>query len=297
MTRIAFIGLGNMGAPMATNLVQAGHEVTVFDLSAEAVATLTQAGAAAADSAAAAARGAEIVITMLPAGHHVRQVYEGDDGLLAHLDSSTLAVDCSTIAPEEARAVAEQARQHSVPFVDAPVSGGVGGAKAGTLTFICGGESEAVERARPVLDDMGKAVFHAGPGGAGQVGKMCNNMLLGVLMIGTSEALNMAEANGLDPAVLSEIMKESSGNNWALQVYNPYPGVMEKAPASNGYQPGFMAELMAKDLGLAMHMAVNSGTATPMGALARSLYTTHAAQGNGKRDFSSILQFLKGGEL
>lgn len=294
MSRIAFIGLGNMGAPMATNLVNAGHEVTVFDLVPESVSALVEAGAAKAETAVAAADGAEIVITMLPAGRHVRQVYEGDDGLIARVSRDTLLVDCSTIAAEEARGVAESAAAAGLAFVDAPVSGGVGGARAGTLTFICGGEAAAVEQARPVLDVMGKAVFHAGPSGSGQVGKMCNNMLLGVLMIGTSEALNMARAHGLDPAVASEIMKASSGNNWALQVYNPYPGVMENAPASNGYQPGFMVDLIAKDLGLAMNMAVNSGTAAPMGALARSLYTTHSAQGNGRKDFSSILEFLRG---
>ncbi|WP_435103871.1 3-hydroxyisobutyrate dehydrogenase [Arhodomonas sp. AD133] len=297
MSRIAFIGLGNMGGPMAGNLLQAGHEVTVFDLVPEAVATLTDAGAKSADSAVAAAAGAEVVITMLPAGHHVRSVYMDGGGLLDNVSDDTLLVDCSTIAAEDARAVAEAARERGIAFVDAPVSGGVAGAKAGTLTFICGGDAQAVENARPVLEVMGKAVFHAGPSGAGQVGKMCNNMLLAVLMIGTSEALNLAEAHGLDPAVLSEVMKASSGSNWALQVYNPYPGVMEGAPASNGYRPGFMVDLMAKDLGLAMNMATATGTATPLGSVARNLYTTHSTHGNGQRDFSSILQFLKGGDF
>ncbi len=296
MSRIAFIGLGNMGGPMAGNLLQAGHEVTVFDLVPDAVAALTDAGAKSADSAVAAAAGAEIVITMLPAGHHVRSVYMDGGGLLDNVSDDTLLVDCSTIAAEDARAVAEAASERGIAFVDAPVSGGVAGAKAGTLTFICGGDAQAVEHARPVLDVMGKAVFHAGPSGAGQVGKMCNNMLLAVLMIGTSEALNLAEAHGLDPAVLSEVMKASSGSNWALQVYNPYPGVMDGAPASNGYRPGFMVDLMAKDLGLAMNMATATGTSTPLGSVARNLYTTHSAHGNGQRDFSSILQFLKGGD-
>ncbi|MGD8430253.1 MAG: 3-hydroxyisobutyrate dehydrogenase, partial [Ectothiorhodospiraceae bacterium] len=209
----------------------------------------------------------------------------------------TLLIDSSTIAAEEAREVAEAAREKGLPFLDAPVSGGVGGAKAGTLTFICGGESADVERARPILDVMGKNVFHAGPHGAGQVGKMCNNMLLGILMIGTSEALNLAESHGLDPKVVSEIMKASSGSNWALQVYNPYPGVMENVPSSNGYKGGFLVDLMAKDLGLAMNMAVGSGTSTPLGSMARAIYTTHSANGNGRLDFSSVLQFLKGGKL
>lgn len=297
MAKIAFIGLGNMGAPMAVNLVKAGHEVTVFDLVPAAVRQLTDEGAGKADSAAAAVAGAEVVISMLPAGRHVRDVYLGDGAVLENAGDGTLLIDCSTIAAEDARSVAGAATAQGLPFIDAPVSGGVGGARAGTLTFICGGEAEAVERARPILEVMGKAVFHAGPHGAGQVGKMCNNMLLGILMIGTSEALNLAEAHGLDPKVVSEIMKASSGGNWALQVYNPYPGVMENAPASNHYRGGFVVDLMAKDLALAMNMALASDTATPLGSMARSLYRTHSANGHGGRDFSSILQFLKGGTL
>ncbi|HKJ95454.1 MAG TPA: 3-hydroxyisobutyrate dehydrogenase [Gammaproteobacteria bacterium] len=297
MSKIAFIGLGNMGGPMAQNLIAAGHEVTVFDLVPEAMDELKAAGAAVADTAAAAVGGAEIVISMLPAGAHVRDLYAGNGRVLESAANGALLVDCSTIAAEDARAVADAARESGFDFIDAPVSGGVGGAKAGTLTFICGGDAAAVDRARPILEKMGKAVFHAGGHGAGQVGKMCNNMLLGILMIGTSEALNLAESHGLDPAVVSEIMKASSGNNWALQVYNPYPGVMDKAPASNGYQPGFMVDLMAKDLGLAMDMALTSGTSTPLGGMARALYTTHSAHGHGRLDFSSILPFLKGGEL
>lgn len=294
MSRIAFIGLGNMGGPMVLNLIGAGHEVAVFDLVADAMAEPAQAGARAADSAADAADGAEVVITMLPAGRHVHGLYLGDDGLIARVADGTLLVDCSTIAADDARTVAQAASERSLGFVDAPVSGGVGGAKAGTLTFICGGETDAVEGARPLLDAMGKAVFHAGPSGAGQVAKICNNMLLGVLMIGTSEALNLAAAHDLDPAVVSEIMKASSGNNWALQVYNPWPGVMENVPASNGYQGGFHAGLMNKDLGLALESALASGTSTPMGSLARALYNTHCEQGNADIDFSSIIRFLSG---
>lgn len=296
MKRIAFIGLGNMGAPMAGNLVRAGLPVTVYDLVPEAVATLAETGADTAESALAATREAQVVISMLPAGRHVLDLYTGADGLLARLAPDTLVIDASTIAPKEARSVADAAREAGVAFVDAPVSGGVGGARAGTLTFICGGEANAVARARPVLESMGKAVFHAGPAGAGQVAKMCNNMLLGVLMIGTSEALNLAEANGLDPSTVSEIMKSSSGNNWTLQVYNPAPGVMPEAPASNGYQGGFMVDLMVKDLTLAQSMAGATGTSTPLGGLARALFLANAAHGNGQRDFSSILPFLKGSD-
>lgn len=293
MATITFIGLGNMGGPMASNLLKAGHEVTVFDLSDEAVAALVSEGAKTADTAHEAARGAECVITMLPAGQHVETVYLGDDGLLASLPAGTLVIDSSTIAPETSRSVAEEARARNIPFVDAPVSGGVGGAKAGTLTFICGGPEEAYNQARPVLEAMGKNIFLAGDNGSGQVAKICNNMLLAILMAGTSEALALGVKNGLDPAVLSEIMKQSSGGNWALNVYNPWPGVMEGVPASREYQGGFLVNLMNKDLGLAFDNAVKNKAAIPMGSLARNLFTLHAGQGNGTLDFSSIQRLYK----
>ncbi|MBU2954237.1 3-hydroxyisobutyrate dehydrogenase [Marinobacter sp. F3R08] len=293
MAKITFIGLGNMGGPMASNLVKAGHEVTVFDLSKEAVATLVAEGAKTSDTAHEAASGAECVITMLPAGQHVEAVYLGDDGLLARLPAGTLVIDSSTIAPETARSVAEVARAKDIPFLDAPVSGGVGGAQAGTLTFICGGAEETFARARPILDAMGKNIFHAGDHGSGQVAKICNNMLLAILMAGTSEALALGVKNGLDPAVLSEIMKQSSGGNWALNVYNPWPGVMENAPASRNYEGGFLVNLMTKDLGLAFDNAVKNQASIPMGSLARNLFSLHAGQGNGTLDFSSIQRLYK----
>jgi len=293
MAKITFIGLGNMGAPMAANLLKAGHDVTVFDLSRPAVEALVAEGARTADSGKAAAEGAECVITMLPAGKHVEAVYLGDDGLLAALPAGTLVIDSSTIAPETARNVAEQAAERELAFIDAPVSGGVGGAKAGTLTFICGGDASTFEKAKPILEGMGKNIFHAGPHGAGQVAKICNNMLLAILMAGTSEALALGAKNGLDPAVLSEIMKQSSGGNWALNVYNPWPGVMEGVPASRDYQGGFLVNLMAKDLGLAFDNAVTNQASIPMGSLARNLFQLHAGQGNGELDFSSILRLYK----
>lgn len=293
MAKITFIGLGNMGGPMASNLVKAGHEVTVFDLSKDAVAALVSEGAKTADSAHEAANGAECVITMLPAGQHVEAVYLGDDGLLAKLPAGTLVIDSSTIAPETARGVAEVARAKDIPFLDAPVSGGVGGAKAGTLTFICGGSEEAFNKAKPILDAMGKNIFHAGDHGSGQVAKICNNMLLAILMSGTSEALALGVKNGLDPAVLSEIMKQSSGGNWALNVYNPWPGVMEGVPASRNYEGGFLVNLMTKDLGLAFDNAVKNQASIPMGSLARNLFQLHAGQGNGNLDFSSIQRLYK----
>jgi 3-hydroxyisobutyrate dehydrogenase len=293
MAKITFIGLGNMGGPMASNLVKAGHEVTVFDLSKDAVAALVSEGAKTADTAHEAANGAECVITMLPAGQHVEAVYLGDDGLLAKLPAGTLVIDSSTIAPETARGVAEVARAKDIPFLDAPVSGGVGGAKAGTLTFICGGSEEAFNKAKPILDAMGKNIFHAGDHGSGQVAKICNNMLLAILMSGTSEALALGVKNGLDPAVLSEIMKQSSGGNWALNVYNPWPGVMEGVPASRNYKGGFLVNLMTKDLGLAFDSAVKNQASIPMGSLARNLFQLHAGQGNGNLDFSSIQRLYK----
>lgn len=293
MANITFIGLGNMGGPMASNLVKAGHEVTVFDLSKDAVAALVSEGAKTADTAHQAANGAECVITMLPAGQHVEAVYLGDDGLLAKLPAGTLVIDSSTIAPETARGVAEVARAKDIPFLDAPVSGGVGGAKAGTLTFICGGAEEAFNQAKPILDAMGKNIFHAGDHGSGQVAKICNNMLLAILMAGTSEALALGVKNGLDPAVLSEIMKQSSGGNWALNVYNPWPGVMEGVPASRNYEGGFLVNLMTKDLGLAFDNAVKNQASIPMGSLARNLFQLHAGQGNGTLDFSSIQRLYK----
>lgn len=297
MTKIAFIGLGNMGAPMAHNLLKAGHELVAFDLVPEAMQRLVAEGASPADSAAHAVTDTAAVISMLPTGEHVRDLYLGAGQVLTSVHADTLLIDCSTIAAEDARTVAEAAVAHNLAFLDAPVSGGVAGAKAGTLTFIVGGEAQPLEAARPILEAMGRNVFHAGGHGAGQVGKLCNNMLLGVLMIGTCEALNLAVAHDLDPAIISEIMRSSSGNNWALQAYNPFPGLVEDAPAARGYEGGFAGDLMAKDLALAMNAALASGTPIPLGSMARSLYAMHCANGNGRRDFSSIIQFLQGGRL
>ncbi|QSX31142.1 MULTISPECIES: 3-hydroxyisobutyrate dehydrogenase [Shewanella] len=300
MTKIAFIGLGNMGGPMAANLIKAGHSLQVFDLMQSAMATLAQAGAKACDSAIEAATGVDVVITMLPAGKHVRGLYLGNgatQGLIEVVNPGTLLIDCSTIDAGSARTVAEAAAAKGLEFIDAPVSGGTAGAAAGTLTFICGGTDSAFERAKLVLANMGVNIFHAGGPGAGQVAKICNNMLLSVLMVGTSEALSLGMDNGLDPKVLSDIIKVSSGGNWTLEKYNPCPGVMENVPSSKGYQGGFMVDLMVKDLGLSQEAALASQSSTPMGALARSLYVSHARAGNGKRDFSSIFeQFAKSEE-
>ncbi len=289
---IGFIGLGNMGKPMALNLVKQGFTLTVFDLVEAPVQELAVAGATAAADVNTAITGVDLVITMLPSGQHVESLYLGENGIIAQLKHAPLIIDCSTISPESARKVASAAHEKGLTMLDAPVSGGTAGAAAGTLTFITGGDVAAMERARPVFEAMGKKLFHAGPSGAGQVAKIANNMLLAIHMIGTSEALNLGVQNGLDPKVLSEIMLNSSGKNWSLELYNPYPGVMEKAPASNDYQGGFMVDLMNKDLGLAMEAALKSHASTPLGALAKSLYEMHAHNGQGKRDFSSIIQIL-----
>lgn len=289
MSSIAFIGLGNMGAPMAQNLIKAGHALTVFDLVPATVRALTDAGARAAGSAAEAVAGAEIVITMLPASRHVEGLYLGAD-LLAHIQPPTLVIDCSTIAPDSARKVGAAAQARGLDMVDAPVSGGTGGAAAGTLTFIVGGTDLMLSRARPVLQQMGKNIFHAGPSGAGQVAKICNNMLLGILMAGTAEALALGVANGLDPKVLSGIIAKSSGRNWATELYNPWPEVMPDVPASKGYAGGFGTDLMLKDLGLAAEAALSARAATPLGELARNLYALHSQGGSGALDFSSIVR-------
>jgi 3-hydroxyisobutyrate dehydrogenase len=293
MARIGFVGLGNMGAPMVLNLVKAGHRVVAFDLVDAALAKAKQGGAATASSAAAATENVDFFISMLPASRHVEGLYltadSGGKSLLDRIAASTVVIDCSTISPQSARKVAEAAKARGIAMLDAPVSGGTAGAEKGTLTFIVGGDAPVLERARPILEKMGANIFHAGAHGAGQVAKICNNMLLAIHMTGTAEALALGVANGLDAAVLSEIMKRSSGGNWSLNVYNPYPGVMEGVPASRGYTGGFLVDLMIKDLGLAIDAAEGTEMAIPMGTLARNLYrllkNQHAAGG---LDFSSI---------
>ena len=291
--KIAFIGVGNRGVPMAMNLLKAGHDVSGFDLSQAACQKFAADGLPIAASAAATLDGAEVVISMLPASQHVESLYLGDDGLLAKIAAGTLVIDSSTIAAASSRKVAEAAAKRGIAVLDAPVSGGTGGAIAGTLTFMVGGSTQDLERARPLLEKMGANIFHAGDAGAGQTAKICNNMLLGILMIGTSEALALGVANGLDPKVLSEIMRRSSGGNWALEKYNPLPGVMETAPASKGYAGGFGTDLMLKDLGLAQENAAAVRASTPLGGMARNLYAAHSLAGHGALDFSSVLKMLQ----
>jgi 3-hydroxyisobutyrate dehydrogenase len=278
-----------MGGHMARNLVAApgGYELKVFDVVEAVMASVV--GATATGSVQEVVADAEVVISMLPAGRHVREVYLGEGGILAHAAPGTLLIDCSTIDPGTARDVGAAAADKGLSMLDAPVSGGTAGAEAGTLTFIVGGEADGLARAREILEVMGANIYHAGASGAGQIAKICNNMLLAIHMTGTAEALSLGVSNGLDPAVLSEIMKQSSGGNWSLNVYNPYPGVMEGVPASRGYEGGFLVDLMSKDLGLAMETAEGSGSSVPMGSLAKNLYRLHGQNNEaGRLDFSSI---------
>ncbi|CAN0626983.1 NAD-dependent L-serine dehydrogenase [Burkholderia multivorans] len=290
---IAFIGLGNMGGPMAANLLKAGHALTVFDLDRGAVDAAVRAGASAAASPREAAAGARLVITMLPAAQHVRSVYLEADGVLAGARPGTTLIDCSTIDPATARAVADAAARQDSPFADAPVSGGTGGAQAGTLTFMVGAGDDVFERIRPVLLDMGKNVVHCGALGTGQVAKICNNLLLGISMMGVSEAMALGVSLGIDPAVLAGIINTSTGRCWSSDTYNPYPGVLPAAPAARGYAGGFAANLMLKDLGLATEAARHARQPLWMGALAQQLYQSMSQQGLGTLDFSACVKLYE----
>jgi 3-hydroxyisobutyrate dehydrogenase len=287
--KIAFLGLGNMGQPMAANLLKAGHHVVGFDPSADALARHIGTRAA---SAAEACAGAEVVVTMLPAGQHVRAVYCGS-GIISQLrGSSALLIDASTIDVETARAVAAEAEAAGLAMLDAPVSGGVGGAVGGTLTFMVGGTEQAFERARPLLQLMGRNVVHAGPPGAGQAAKICNNMLLGISMIGVSEAFVLADRLGLDRQKLFDISSTASGQCWSLTNYCPAPGPVPASPANHDYKPGFAAALMLKDLLLSQQAAAAAGAATPLGAHAAELYQAMVDAGLAAKDFSVAFPYL-----
>jgi 3-hydroxyisobutyrate dehydrogenase len=292
MARIAFIGLGNMGGGMAANLAKKGHDVRAFDLSADALARAETAGCLPAETALAALDGAEAVITMLPAGTHVESVYT--DAVFTAAPVSAILIDCSTIDVATARRVGEAAQAKGFTSVDAPVSGGIAAANAGTLTFMVGGSAEAFDRARDFLADMGKAVIHAGAGGSGQAAKIVNNMLLGVTMVGTCEAFLLARKLGLDPQTFFDISSVSSGQSWSMTSYAPLPGVGPETPADHDYQGGFATALMLKDLRLAMEAAQGTGADTPMGAKAAELYERFAGAGQGGTDFSGIIRMLDG---
>mgnify|MGYP006083800691 FL=1 len=287
MNKIGFIGLGNMGGPMASNLVASGLSVTGYDLNEEANLLAKDNGIQISSNIESLIEDIDVLITMLPASEHVEKVYLGEN-LLDKLDKSILIIDCSTIAPEISVKVASAAKEKGLEMIDAPVSGGVAGAHAGTLTFITGGSPKSIELATPVLKKMGNQVLHAGNNGSGQIAKICNNMLLAVHMCGTAEAIALGVKNGLDPNVISKIMQSSSGNNWSLEKYNPFPGIMPNAPSSNEYKGGFLNKLMLKDLGLAAQISKNSDAETPMGDKARELYEELSELGLGELDFSSI---------
>jgi len=292
MAKIAFIGLGNMGGPMAANLAKAQHHVVAFDLSEAALNTAVEKGAHKASSAAEAVKGAEIVVTMLPAGKHVREVYEKD--VLPNVAKGTLLIDCSTIDVESARHVAALAEKAGMEMVDAPVSGGVGGATAGTLTFMVGGSDVAFGKAKPVLEKMGKNIVLAGTSGGGQAAKICNNMILGISMIAVSEAFMLAKRLGLDAQKLFDVASTASGQCWSLTNYCPVPGPVPASPANRDYQAGFTAAMMLKDLMLAQQAANAAGASTPLGAEAAQLFSLFVNSGNGARDFSGIIKMLDG---
>ncbi len=294
MTPIGFIGLGKMGTPMAVNLLKAGYRLKVYDVAPEGVARAVGAGAEQAGSLRDAVAGAEAVVTMLPAGAEVRAVYLGPDGILAAAAPGTLFMDCSTIDVATARAVAAEAETAAMAMVDAPVSGGVGGAEAATLTFMVGGSEAAFARAEPILKTMGKAVVHAGGPGNGQAAKICNNMILGVSMIAVCEAFVLAERLGLDKQKLFDIASKASGQCWSLTTYCPVPGPVPTSPANRDYAAGFTAAMMLKDLRLSQDAAQSSGAATPLGAEAAQLYSLFAARGGAMTDFSGIIKFLRG---
>ena len=292
MTAIGFIGLGNMGAPMAANLVKAGHQVTGYDIVPSALAAFAAAGGRAAASAAEAVAAGEVVITMLPAGPQVREVYLGNGGVLGRARQGALLVDCSTIDVDTARAVAAAAGEAGFDMLDAPVSGGTAGAAAATLTFMVGGEAAAFARAEPVLAAMGRTIVHTGPAGNGQVVKICNNMLLAVSMIGVCEALTLAQRLGLAPQTLFDVVSKSTGQCWALTGYCPVPGPVPSSPANRDYQPGFTAAMMLKDLRLAQQAAGAAAAPTPLGATAAALYQLFVDEGAGGLDFSAVYRFI-----
>ncbi len=292
MSRIAFIGVGNMGAGMAASQARSQNAVTAFDLSAEALGRAAEAGCATAGSVAEAVKDAEVVITMLPAGQHVRSVYA--EQVLPNVPVSALLIDCSTIDVDSARAVAAQAAARGMRFADAPVSGGIMAAEGGTLAFMVGCDADVFPQVKAALEPMAKAVIHAGAAGAGQAAKICNNMLLGISMLGTCEALALAEKLGLDPDRFFEVAGQSSGQCWSLTAYSPWPGQVPAAPSNRDYQGGFLTSLMLKDLKLAQEAAAKSGAATPMGAQAEALYALFDGLGYGGRDFSAVLQLMRG---
>jgi 3-hydroxyisobutyrate dehydrogenase len=290
MAHVAFIGLGNMGGPMAANLVKSGHKVVAFDLVAASRNQAESDGASTAESAVASVKGADVVITMLPAGKHVLSVW---NEVVPSMAKGALIIDCSTIDVESAKAAHALAAKHGAASIDAPVSGGTGGAKGATLTFMCGGDDKAFAAAKPVLEKMGKKIVHCGGAGAGQAAKICNNMILGISMIAVSEAFALGEKLGLSHQALFDVASTSSGQCWSLTTYCPVPGPVPTSPANNDYKPGFATALMLKDLTLAQDAATAAGAATPLGKHAQEIYKAFDATGNGGVDFSGIVRHVR----
>ncbi|KYQ88873.1 3-hydroxyisobutyrate dehydrogenase [Tieghemostelium lacteum] len=290
---IGFIGLGNMGAHQASNLIKNGHKVIVYDTSSERMNLLLQKGAELASTPSEIAKRSEIIVTMLPASAHVKNVYLGQDGILSSVKPGTLLLDSSTIDPQTAREVADQAAKHQATLLDCPVSGGTGGAEAGTLTFMVGGKEKDFELAKPILSCMGKNIVHCGDVGTGQVAKVCNNLVLGISMVGVSEAMNLGVKLGMDPKKLAGIFNTSSARCWTSELYNPCPGVLENSPASRGYTGGFGSALMNKDLGLAVDSAKAIGENLYLGNVAHQFYTQMVNKGLGQKDFSAAYEFLQ----
>ena len=294
MSTVAFIGLGNMGGGMAANLAKAGHNVRAFDLSEDAVNRAVEAGCIAAKSTLDALDGAEVVVTMLPAGQHVCGIYLGDDGIIANVATGAVLIDSSTIDIDSARAVIEAAEAKGLHMVDAPVSGGVAAAAAGTLTFMVGGTKSAYAKAQNYLEQMGKNIFHAGAAGNGQAAKVCNNMLLGITMVGTCEAFALAKKLGLDAQTFYDISSTASGQSWSMTTYCPAPGPVPSAPSNRDYQAGFTAAMMLKDMRLAQQAAATAKAATPLGAQAEALYALMESAGKDDLDFSGIMKLIDG---
>ena len=296
MAEIGFIGLGRMGLPMAANLAKARHRVRAFDLSPETLEAGRQAGIQACASVEDAASGAQFVISMVPTGRHVLDIFGGPSGLLSRMAAGSMVIDSSTIAVAEARALHEAGREHGIAILDAPVSGGVMGAQAGTLTFMVGGEEADFERARPILAAMGRNIVRAGPAGNGQAAKICNNLLAGISMIAVSEAFTLAKRLGLDPLTMREIVSTSTGSCHALTSYPPVPGILPNVPSSREYQNGFAADLMLKDLRLAERAAMDTASSSPLGTLAAGIYNLFCQSGSGRLDYSAIIKMIEGAE-
>ncbi|XP_076658589.1 3-hydroxyisobutyrate dehydrogenase, mitochondrial isoform X1 [Halictus rubicundus] len=293
-SRVGFVGLGNMGGHMARNLLKKGHRLTVFDVNEATVSKLTEAGAKAASSPAEVAKEVEVIVSMLPSSQHFLDVYNGKQGVLSSAKEKTLCIDSSTIDPFVSQTFAGEAEKSAVRFIDAPVSGGVNGAKDGTLTFMVGGSQDDYQLAKPLLEKMGARIVHCGDIGMGQAAKLCNNMLLAISMIGTAEAFNLGRKLGLDAKVLADIVNSSTGRCWSSELYNPVPGLLENVPSSKNYEGGFGTTLMAKDLGLAQSAATKVEAAIPLGSIAHQIFRTIITQGFSDKDFSIVYQFLKG---